>query len=165
MRLGVSPAASTPLGVFNQRFEAFFPDTGALGCMVCFAPLPFFPVYLCANVGPRGLLAVALPAPFVPQSATSLHPPATAFPQVLSARMAVSTPPTGLDERFFFISLVVGLHAVRFSVSSGCLLFLNCCLSFGCVRRCSVSTYASFFARTPQFSFLFLKSICSLMKV
>ena len=50
MRLGVSPAASTPTGVFNQRFEALFP--------------PWLPV---------------------------------------------SAPPTGLDECFFFISLVVGL--------------------------------------------------------
>ena len=39
MRLGVSPAAApTPTGVFNQRFEALFPCTGALGCAVCFAP-------------------------------------------------------------------------------------------------------------------------------
>ena len=34
--------------------------------------------------------------------------------------------------------------AVRFSVSSGCFLFFNCCYpSFGCARRCSVSTYTS----------------------
>ena len=33
--------------------------------------------------------------------------------------------------------------AVRFSVSSGCFLFLDCCPSFGCARRCSVSTYTS----------------------
>ena len=39
VRLGVSPAtAPTPTGVFNQRFEALFPHTGALGYMVCFAP-------------------------------------------------------------------------------------------------------------------------------
>ena len=39
VRLGVSPAAvSTPMGVFNQRFEALFPCAGALGCVVCFAP-------------------------------------------------------------------------------------------------------------------------------
>ena len=36
---------------------------------------------------------------------------------------------------------------VRFSVSSGCFLFLNCCCpSVGCGRRCSVSTYASILA-------------------
>ena len=39
MRLGFSPAAApTPTGVFNQRFEALFPQTGALDCAVCFAP-------------------------------------------------------------------------------------------------------------------------------
>ena len=39
VRLGVSPAAaSTPTGVFNQRFEALFPHAGALGYEVCFAP-------------------------------------------------------------------------------------------------------------------------------
>ena len=39
MRLGVSPAAApTPMGFFNQRFEALFPRAGALGCSVCFAP-------------------------------------------------------------------------------------------------------------------------------
>ena len=89
--LGVSPAAtSTPTCVFYQWFEALFPGSGTLGCVVCFAPLPFLPVYPCANVGPQGL-------------------PATALPQVLTARFPVSTPPTSLDECFFFISVVVGL--------------------------------------------------------
>ena len=49
---------------------------------------------------------VRLPAPFVPHSA-SLGP-ATAT-RVLSAPVPVSTPPTGLDECFFFISLAVRL--------------------------------------------------------
>ena len=36
VRLGVSPtAAPTPMGVFNQRFEALFCHTGALGPAVC----------------------------------------------------------------------------------------------------------------------------------
>ena len=88
VRLGVSPAAAlTPTGVFNQRFEALFPRAGVLGYTVCFAPrrssqfisvqmwglrvlpttlpAPFsatlslaLSVYLCANVGPQGLLVV-----------------------------------------------------------------------------------------------------------
>ena len=44
-----------------------------------------------------------------PQSATSLDLPAIALPRVLSTRLPVSAPPTGLDEHFFFISLVFGL--------------------------------------------------------
>ena len=57
VRLGVSPAAlPTPMGIFNQRIEALFPGTGALGYAVCFAPCspPFILVYLCASVGLRG---------------------------------------------------------------------------------------------------------------
>ena len=44
---------------------------------------------------------------------------------------------------------LLDFHTVRFSVSSGWFLFLNCCCpSFGCVRRHSVSTYTSFLARS-----------------
>ena len=89
---------------------------------------PALSVYLCANVGPRGLLVVRLPAPFVPHSA-SLSP-ATAT-RVLSTLVPVSAPPTSLDECLFSISLVLVPLAVRFSVSSGC------------ARRRSVSTYAA----------------------
>ena len=109
MRLGVSPdATSTPMGVFNQRFEALFPRAVALGCAVCFAPLLFLLIYLCVNVGLRGLLVVALPAPFH-------NPPPRLFCQLLPChesslpRLPVSAHPTGLDECFFFISLVVRL--------------------------------------------------------
>ena len=120
MRLGVSPAAApTPTDSFNQRFEALFPRTGALGYAVCFAPhpsswficarvwgrgvlpaalpapfsttlSPALSVYLCPNVGSQGLLVVRLPALFIPHSA-SLSP-ATAM-RVLSAPVPVSTPP------------------------------------------------------------------------
>ena len=107
---------------------------------------PFVPVYLCSNVGPRGLLpghtacpvlrhsesrplglsarmwgglpVVRLPAPLVPQ-ATSLGP-ATATHKSSPPRLPVSAPPTGLDECLFFISLVLDFLAIRFSVSSGC---------------------------------------------
>ena len=85
-------------------------------------------VYLCANMGPQGLLVVRLPATFVPHS-TSLGP-ATAT-RVLSTPVPISAPPTGLDECLFFISWVLDPLAVRFSVSSGC------------ARRRSVSTYTT----------------------
>ena len=133
MRLGVSPAAaSTARGVFNHRFEALFPRAGGLGCTVCLAPQLFLPVYPHVNEGP--------PAP-----------PATALLQVLSTRLPISTCPTGLNECLFFISWLLDFHTVRFSVSSGCFLFLNCCCPFfGCARRHSVSTYASILAGSLQ---------------
>ena len=58
-------------------------------------------------------------------------PTAAALLRVLSARLPVSAPPTGLDECLFFISLVSDVLVVQFSVSSGC------------ARRHSVSTYAA----------------------
>ena len=99
VRLGVSPTAtSTPTGVFNQQFEALFPGAGALGFEVCFAPQLFLLLYQHVNVG--------LPSP---QSTASLGPPTAALPRILS------TPPTGLGECFFFISLVVRLpHSLIF---------------------------------------------------
>ena len=74
------------------------------------------------NVGLQGLLVVRLPAMFIPHFASV--GPAT-------ATRVLSTPPTGLDVCFFFISLVSDFLAVGFSVSSGC------------ARRRSVSTYAT----------------------
>ena len=131
------------MSVFNQRFEALFPHAGALGCVVCFAPLPFLLVYLCVNVGPRGLLAVTLPAPFIPQSTTSLGLPAVPCRESSPPLLPVWTNVSSLSP------WLLDFHEVRFSVSSGCFLFLNCCcLSFGCVRKHSVSTYASVLART-----------------
>ena len=109
VRLGVSPAAaSTPTGVFNQWFEALLPHAGTLGCAVCFTPLPYLLVYLYMNVGARGLLAAAWPAPFhnlPPRWVRQLLPCHKSSPP----QLPISTPPTGLDECFFFISLVVRL--------------------------------------------------------
>ena len=64
VRLGVSPpAAPTPTGVFNQRFDALFPHAGALGYVVCFAPRRSSR-FICARMWGRGVLPAALPAPF-----------------------------------------------------------------------------------------------------
>ena len=117
VRLGVSlVAASTPKGVFNQRFEALFPHAGALGCAVCFTPKSLLLVYLCANVGPRGLpattlwglLAAAWPAPCHTPPPLGVRQPLPCCKSSLPW-LPVSTPPTGLDECVFFISLVVAL--------------------------------------------------------
>ena len=70
VRLGASPAAaSTPTGVFNQRFDSLFPHAGTPGCIICLAPQLFLWVYLHMNVG--------LPAPRAP---ASLCPPAATLP-------------------------------------------------------------------------------------
>ena len=46
-------------------------------------------------------------------------------------------------------------HTVWFSVSSGCFCFyICCCPSFGCVRRHSVSTYASILAGSPHCKYI-----------
>ena len=141
-RLGVSPAASsTPTGVFNQRFEDLFPLAGALGCAVCFAPPPFFLVYLC-ECGAAGSASSRTACPicstihhsgFGSVARSPVRPGCPSLPH-LPVWMNVSSLSPSLSD----------FHAVRFSVSSGCFLFLNCCCpSFGCARRCSVSTYAS----------------------
>ena len=66
--------------------------------MICLAPQLFLPVYLHTNVALPSLRATASPGP-----------PAAALPRVLSDQLSTSTSPAGLDECFFFNSLVVGL--------------------------------------------------------
>ena len=63
-----------------------------------------------------------------------LHPGCPSLPLLLVWMNVSSLSPWLLD-----------FHTVRFSVSCGCFLFLNCCCrpSFGCVRWHSVSTYAA----------------------
>ena len=107
------------MGAFNQRSEALFPSTGALGYVVCFAPrhssrficvrmwgpgvlpatlpTPFSAtlslallVSLCRNVGPQGLLVVRLPALFVPHSASLSPAMATRVFSAPAARLCPS---------------------------------------------------------------------------
>ena len=163
VRLGVCrAAASTPTGVFNQRFEALFPCTGAPGWAVCFAPLWFLPVYLCGNVGPQGLPAPTLWGVLVAAWLALFHnPPPSCVLQLPPCHW--SSPPGCLSlplpvvwmNVFSLSPWLSDFHTVWFSVSSGCCLFLNCCCpSFGCVRRHSVSTYASILARSQELTFL-----------
>ena len=142
LRLGVSPAAaSTHTGVFNQWFEALFPHVGTLDCVVYHQVhqlLPYQP-------------AAALPTPLHnPPPHWVCQPP----PCHESSLPGFLSPP--LLPVWMNVSLSLWLsdfHTVRFSVSSGCFLFLNCCCpSFGCVKRHSVSTYTSILARSPLIS-------------
>ena len=129
------------------------PQPEVQGLIVCFASLLFLPVYLCVNVGPQGLpattlwdlLAAAWPDPLPnppPRWVRQLQPCCeSSLPSCLSLPLLL-----------FWISVsslspwLSDFHTVRFSVSSGCFLFLNCCCTFGCARRHSVSTYASILA-------------------
>ena len=99
VRLGVSlTEASTPTGVFNQRFEALFPHVGALGCEVCHL------VHQLLSCQP----AAALPTPLHNPPPRWVHQLPPCHKSSLP-RLSISAPPTGLDEGFFFISLVVRL--------------------------------------------------------
>ena len=172
VRLGVSPAAApTPTGIFNHRFEALFSLAGALGCMVCFAPLrstrPGLSVRKCgatvyylrsacpvlrhSESGPLGLSAQTWGRRVCQWSdclpCWSHTPPVSVPPRQLESSppwLPVSAPPTGLDEYLFFISLVSDFLAIRFSVTSGC------------ARRRSVSTYATILVLSSTSPFILI---------
>ena len=84
------PLMQPPQFFTVRGFEALFPHTRTLSCVVCLATQLFLLVYLDMNVGPLALPAEALPGSSPPQ-------------------LPVFTSPTGLDECFFFNSLIVGL--------------------------------------------------------
>ena len=94
--------------------------------------------------GATGSASSHIACPVHPTIHQSLGPAqATRVLSALAAWLPFSTPPTGLDEYFFFMSLVVGLPYGLIFCLFWLFLFLNCCPSFGCARRHSVSTYAS----------------------
>ena len=90
-----------PHRFFSVRgFEALFPHAGTLGCVVCLAPQLFLSVYLHTNMGLPGLPATISPALVLqPLPCCESSPP----------RLPISALPTGMDECFFFNSLVVRL--------------------------------------------------------
>ena len=107
-------------------------------------------ILLCMNVGPqglpattlRGLLAAAWPAPFhsLPSGCVRQWPPCR---ESSLPRLPISTPPIGLDECVFFISLVVRLPCSSifcqfwlFSVFKLLLSFFWLCEEAQCVHLC-----------------------------
>ena len=145
-----------PTGVFNQRFEALFPQRWSPGLCGLFHSPAITPSLSMCECGAAGAASHHLvwsvscsQACPIPQSATLLGLPAPALPRVLSAPAARLLPPllpVWLDVSSLSPWLWV-FHTVWFSVSSGCFLFLNCCCPpFGCARRHSVSTYSSYLA-------------------
>ena len=152
MRLGVSPtAASTPKGFSISDLRLYFPELEPWGCMVCLAPSLFLPVYLHVHVGPPSLQAPSLPAVALPTLLHNLLPhwvlqPPPCRESSLPSYASLPLLPFWINESSL-TPWLSDFHTVRFSVSSGCSLFLNCCCpSFGCARRHSVSTYASILA-------------------
>ena len=142
VRLAVSPAAaSTPTGVFNQWFEALFPSAGALVCGVCLRVQQLLPQW------PAAALPILLHNPPLHWVRQPLPCCESSLPQ-----LPFPPPPTGLDECFFFISLVVGLpYSLIFCQFWLFFVFKLLFSSFGCARRHSVSTYTSILAGSPLF--------------
>ena len=155
---GVSPtAASTPTGVFNQWFEALFSCAGALGLHGLFRS-PFVPPGLSMHeCGAAGSASCRLACPI---RSTIRHLAEPASPCLATSPLCPGCPSPPLLPVWMNVSSLSpwlwDFHTVRFSVSSGCFLFLNCCPSFGCARRHSVSTYASILAGSPHLFFFLM---------
>ena len=93
----------------------------------------------------------------IPQSTTSPGLPATTLPRVLSAWLPVFASPTGPDECFFFIYLVVRLPYSLIFCQFWLFFVFKLLLSFFCcARRHSESTYASILAGSPKSSRLLI---------
>ena len=112
--MGLSSGLSCEIGSFScccnpdrfflgRGFEALFPCAGTQGCMVCLTPQLFLLAYLCVNV--HQLLPGYPSCPSLP---------------LLPVWMSPSSLSLWLSD----------FHAVWFSGSSGCFLFLNLLLSF-----------------------------------
>ena len=93
------------------------------------------------NVGLHGLLAVTLPTLFIPQSASLWVQPHCH--ESRQPQLPISAPSSGLEECFFFISLVVGLlcgsifcHFWLFFVFKLLLSFFWLCEEAQCVYLC-----------------------------
>ena len=117
-----------PPQVFSVRgFEAFFP--------------------LCWHPGLHGMWDCWLGQP-PPHLLLQLPP----CPESSPPEQPVSSPPTDLDECFFFNSLVVGLPYSSIFCQFWLFLFFSLLFpSFGCTRKHGVSTYASILAGSPTF--------------
>ena len=137
VRLGVSPAdPSTPTGVFTQRLETLFSPHWSPGVSQSVLLPHRSSRFICGQMWDCRVL-------HSPPCCKS-SPPGCPSPPLLPVWMNVSSLTPWLSD----------FHTVRFSVNSGCFLFLNCCCpSFGCARRYSVSTYASILAGSLVLSY------------
>ena len=127
-----------PHRFFSVRvFEALFPCTRTLGCVVCPRVRQLLPCQ------PAAALTAPLhnPPPLwvhQPPFCCESSPPSCLSLPLLPVWVSVSSLSPWFSD----------FHTVRFSVSS-CFLFSNRCCPFGCTRRHSVSTYTSILAGSP----------------
>ena len=118
VRLGVSPtAASTPTGVYSQRFEALFP-LGWNSGLHSLSHSPLVPPGLSAH--DCGQWKVHNPLP------RWIHQP----PPCRESSLPISAPPTIWMNVSSLTPWLSDSPTVRFSVNSGCFLFLNLLLTF-----------------------------------
>ena len=159
VRLGVSPAAASTLKGFSvSGLRLYFPELEPW--VARSVSLPLCPSrFICPQMwdhkvhqplpfGVRQLLLAGQLQPGPPSSGIShLAGSASAIlSRVLSARLSISASPTGLDECFFFNSLVVRLPCSSIFCQFWWFLCLNCCCPSGCARRHRVSTSTSILA-------------------
>ena len=113
VRLAVSLAVEVSIGFYSQILRLSFPswNTGMLGLSHSLVAPPSLSTHKCGTTqSTRHHLAQPVP-------------PATTLSQVLSAPAAISAPPTGLDECFFFTPWLSDFHTVQFSGSFSCFCF------------------------------------------
>ena len=125
--------------IFTARgFEALVSHAGTLGCTFCLPPRFSF-----------WLISMWMWIHLVQQPPPSPHSPLPCHMPSLPL-LLISTPPTSLDECFFYNSLVVRLpYSSIFWQLWLFFSFLNLLLSFfGCVRKQSISTYASIWPKS-----------------
>ena len=116
------PLLPQPPQVFSiSGLKLYFPELEPWVTRSAWLPHCSSPLSVC-ECGAAGSASWSLACP-VPQSTTSLGPPAPALWWVLSTRLPVSAPPTHLDVSSLSPWLS-DFHTVRFPVSSGCFLFL-----------------------------------------
>ena len=131
VRLGVSPAvASTPTGVFNQRFEALFPELEPwFGQSVSTPPTPDVPPGL--SIRKCGAMGSASGHTACPIRSTMRH--LSGSSGVVTSPLCPSCPSSALLLVWMNVSSSPWLSDFRevlFSVSSGCFFVFKLLLSF-----------------------------------
>ena len=110
-RLGISPAAApTPSGVFNQRFEALFPRTGALGTWSTLLPAVCPGLSVC-ECGAAGSASGQTACPVRPTLHQSRSPHSNASPLCPGAHLCPSYR-SGCTFLFYLLGVGLPCHSI-----------------------------------------------------